>query len=773
MALGPLAAPALAQNSASVQAPATAAEGAAIEAQTNAANVQTTTSRAVPVIDQGAIGDIVVTAERREVNVQRAPLTIQVLSGNELAKAGITDTLALQQVTTGVQIGANGANTQIFVRGVGSFSAGVSTSPGVAFNVDGVYVNQTFGTNGNFYDLARVEVLKGPQGTLYGRNATGGSINLITNQPVLGARTLDLNFEAGNYRLGHASGAINLPIGDKAALRAAFNIVNRDGYLSDGQNDDIEQSGRLRFKWKPDPNVTILLNGDYSHFGGQGGDYVFLPRRPGASPYESTTTPAANAYARNFGPLGPLLLQANPDVVQNTNLYNASAQVDIKLPFATLTVLPAYRHMDIDFGVHFNTRLQTIANIDQSTVEARLANSTAKFSWVVGGFYYHEKVDSLTLIRTSAIIVALANQNTIADPVSTSYAGFGQATYSVLPGLRLTGGLRYTYERKTNIGTSTNPYTGLVSESFGGRQTFSNVSYKAGAEFDLAPRSLLYASYSTGYKSGGFSNNVAPNEYGPEKLGAFEIGSKNRFFNNKLQFNISAFHWKYKSIQDSRPAFDSAGNLNLVTFNSGDATLYGGTIEIIARPTPHDTINLLGEYTHARYDSFAYTTPAPFFNPAASGCPVSGPFLPGATLPAKAGGSNVNGGIVPVYFNNCAGFQVARVPKFSGSADIAHDFDLSNGGKITLEGRVNYASSRWITIDFIPTERDKAYAIVDANLTYTARGDGFSVGLFGRNLTKSIYYSGGIESGVLPGLVAGNIGSPRTYGVRASFRFGS
>ena len=189
VALGQAATPALAQNDSNAKAPTAQDKGTAQTTQTDAANAQQATTGAVPTSDQNGIRDIIVTAERREQNVQRAPLTIQVLQGSELAKAGVTDTLSLQRVTTGVQIGANGGNTQVFVRGVGSFSAGLLTSPGVAFNVDGVYVNQTFGTNGNFYDLARVEVLKGPQGTLYGRNATGGSINLITNQPELDKRT--------------------------------------------------------------------------------------------------------------------------------------------------------------------------------------------------------------------------------------------------------------------------------------------------------------------------------------------------------------------------------------------------------------------------------------------------------------------------------------------------------------------------------------------------------------------------------------------------------
>ena len=777
IAFVPIGTPALAQNIPNAQAPTAQAQGRADISQASAANRQQVRSGAIPSPDQTGIAEIVVTAERREQSLQRAPLTIQVVQGADLAKAGVTDTLGLQRVTTGVQIGANGANTQVFVRGVGSFSAGLLTSPGVAFNVDGVYVNQTFGTNGNFYDLARVEVLKGPQGTLYGRNATGGAINLITNAPVFEKTTMDLSLEGGNYQYVRATGAVNLPIGDTAAVRGAFNVVNRKGYLSDGQDDDIEQSGRVRFKWQADPNVTIQLSGDYSHFGGQGGDYVYLPRRPGASPYESQTTSAANAYAASFGPAGPLLLPARPDIQQNTSLYNVSGQLDWKLPFATLTLLPAYRHMDVDFGVHFNTRLQTSAGVDQTTMEARLGNSSKALTWVIGGYYFHENLDSLTQIRTTLPFVDLVNSDTVADPRSTSYAAFGQATLSLTSHLRAIGGIRYTHEHKTVFDQSTDASTGIPGTGVSGAQNFSNVSFKAGGEFDLGPRSLLYATYSTGYKSGGFSQGVSPTftaiTFGPERLRAVEVGSKNRFFDNRLQVNVSGFYWKYRSIQDSRPAFDGAGNLNLITFNSGNATLYGASVDIVARVTRHDAVSLSGEYTHARYDSFAYTTPAPLFNPASTGCRVSGPFGPGATLPGMAGGSDTNTSFVPVFYNNCAGFQVARVPKFSANADLAHDFDLQSGAKITLDANVNYSRARGLTSVYIPAARDGGYAIVNADLSFTTPDDRLSVGLFVRNLTKTVYYTGAIESGVQAGLVAANIGAPRTFGARLTYKFGS
>lgn len=146
----------------------------------------------------GEISEIIVTAQRREQNLQKASLTIQVLGGRDLEKAGVTDVAALQKLAPGVSISNGGGNGQIYIRGVGDYSVSPLSSPGVAFNVDGVYIGRPDGLNGNFYDVARIEVLKGPQGTLYGRNANGGSVNVITNDAKLGARTFDLNLQAGN-----------------------------------------------------------------------------------------------------------------------------------------------------------------------------------------------------------------------------------------------------------------------------------------------------------------------------------------------------------------------------------------------------------------------------------------------------------------------------------------------------------------------------------------------------------------------------------------------
>ncbi len=313
-----------------------------------AALLATTAAAQTPPVETAAatpdtgVADIIVTAERREQSVQKAPLTIQVVGGDALARQGVTEAAGLQRLTTGVEIGQGGGNTQIFIRGVGGAAFSPLSSPGVAFNVDGVYVGRPNGVNGNFYDVSRVEVLKGPQGTLYGRNANGGSINLVTNAARIGEDSVDLSLEGGNYSYVRATGAINLGLSDTAAIRGAFNIVNRDGYLTNGADDDVEQAGRLRFLWQPAPAVTVQLSADYAHLGGKGGDYVYLPRRPGSSPYEAQSDAAANAYMHAFSPLGGLTDDVLDDGRQNTTLYNFSGQLDWKLgSFAILTVLPA------------------------------------------------------------------------------------------------------------------------------------------------------------------------------------------------------------------------------------------------------------------------------------------------------------------------------------------------------------------------------------------------------------------------------------------------
>ncbi len=726
---------------------------------------------AAPAVAGDQLGEIVVTAEKHEVSLQKSALTIQVVSGNELARAGISQVSDLQTIVPGVVIGVGGDNDQIFIRGVGSFADSPLSSPGVAFNVDGVYVGRPDGLSSNFYDIARVEVLKGPQGTLYGRNANGGSINVVTNDPKLGRDSADIETEFGNYGLVHVDGAANIAIGSDSALRASFNVIRRDGYLSDGTDDDVESAGRIRYKFQPNDDLSVFFNTDYVHIGGRGSGSVWLPRPPDASPWEATTSAVSNEYLHSLPPTGFLVADQVPNSLEDSSLFNVSSQIDWRTPVGTLTLLPAYRYTNTDSLTYDGLRYGQQTHSDQKSMEGRLSDTSGALTWVVGAYYFDEAIRGASnIFQGVALQYILVNS----VPTTKASAAFGQLTYSVVDDLRLILGGRYTREHDLLTGAIHNLAVDPASlvEDFGGNETFSAFTYKGGLEYDLAPTSMLYVTYSTGFKSGGLSQTVAPlNVYQPEKLASLELGSKNRFVGNRLQVNLSAYQWRYKDLQDSRVNFDPLGNANFITFNSGDAIIEGGTAELIGKLTDRDTLSLSTEYANSHYTSFNFQVPEAFFDPASSGCNISGPYAHGATIPYNSAGRTTNVGPLPIVVGNCAGFQVARVPLWSGTVGYDHVFDLSDGASLRAGTRMRFVTAEWLSIDFISAERAKAYEVLDADLTYS-HAKQWSVSLFGRNLGNTVYYTGGIQQTFVGGLFAANIGAPRTYGLRAEYHFG-
>lgn len=716
-------------------------------------------SAAAGAATQGGNGiqDIIVTAERRVQSAQTAPLTISVIGSEQVANSGVSRAEDLTRLVTGVQIGTGGSNTQIYIRGVGDFSYSSLANPGVAFNVDGVYVGRPDGVNGNFYDVERVEVLKGPQGTLYGRNSNGGSINLITKDPHLRGVGAYVNGQVGNYDLRAVNGAVNVPLGPTAAARVAFKISDRGGYLSDGALDDVQQGVRFKLLFAPDDDLKLMFSADYSHLGGVGGGYVLLPRRPGSDPWEGTADPRAIAYRNSRpGSTGPL---SASDLKQDSNLWNVSAQLDWNIGFATLTILPAYRKTDLFSvgapGFYYESNLKS----EQESLEIRLGNSSPALTWVLGAFGYHDTIDGLNYIKASTLRSIRRNYY---SPRTKAGAIFGQATFAVTDGFRLIGGLRYTAENRKLTGRIDNAMTppDVTLVNFGGEADFDGWTYKAGFEYDLAPRSLLYATISKGFKAGGLNQTgvASRSVFQPEKLRSIEAGIKNRFLDNRLQLNVSAFHWKYTDVQNQNVEIVPVEGPNFLFSNVGDATLYGGTLDIVAKPTEADTFTASLEYTHSKYDSFSAFAPAFIYDPATNGCPVAG---------------TTGSGLEAVTTINCAGYQVARVPKWSGSVSYQRVFSLGEAGSIAAMASMQFATARWIGTDFIDAERDGGYAIFNASIDYTTSDDRFSLGAFIRNIGDTQYITGGIQHPFVPGLVGANPSEPRVFGVRATMRFGA
>ncbi len=320
--------------------------------------------------------------------------------------------------------------------------------------------------------------------------------------------------------------AVNLPLGQTVAVRAAFAAVDRDGYLSDGTDDDKRVAGRVRLLWEPSATTSLMLNADYAKEDGNGPGYVMLPRPPGTGNWTSTSSPEANAQLAAQPPIGFLLPPTVDDSFRDNEFWNLSAEFNADLGFATLTVLPAYRHAD------YSERKLSGWPPQHRCREPPASNSASKpgsatraraLTWVVGGYFFDEKQDSEQQIFQGTF----QDNQVFADPRIRSYAAFGQATVSVTDALRLIGGLRYTYERNRTTGAIYNfvpPFPvppadlPVLQLEFGGRKTFDSLNWRAGAEFDVTPDSMLFATASTGFKAGGFNQTIEPDAtYDPEK----------------------------------------------------------------------------------------------------------------------------------------------------------------------------------------------------------------------------------------------------------------
>jgi iron complex outermembrane recepter protein len=779
-----------------------------------------------------SIQDIVVTAQRREENVQKTALSIEVFSGDDLRAAGVGKADDLTKLAPGIQA-AGGTTAQIYIRGVGDFGVTATANQAVVTNIDGVTISRPQAIAGNFFDLERVEILKGPQGTLYGRNASGGAVNIITAAPRLGENSGFMEANAGNYGQIGGEGAVNLALGETAAARLSFQINDRRGYLSDGTDDDKHQSVRLQLKAKLGDRATVRAIFGYTHLGGKGTGLAVLPGLPGQSPWLGNTDPIAGAayIARATAifngallggcdpspppvgncPPAPAVLQ-DPSAFragyfQDVHSYSASLQADVDLDFATLTVIPGYRKTRARFnvvpsflynvgGAYTASGARTDGErSNQYTLEARLANQSDKLKWVIGAYYFKENQSTHYALQGGLIL----NSTVATDLRTEALAAFGQATYSLSDRVRLTGGIRYTNDKRAaldlkkfaispSVTTPDPALTGgippipclpnvpgpgdrlpgtlcpIINQTPGfydSRVTFNKVSWKAGVEIDLADQSMLFADVSRGFKAGGFNQAVSLTDptklqpFAPEVITAYTIGIKNRFLDNRIQVNLEGFYWDYNDLQLSAQAFDGTGNIVLLTQNAGKARVAGAEANIVFKAWHGGTLRGAVSYVDSEYKRFTIVQSALFVPPGRVACPVSPPSPQG---------------LVTV---DCSGFAMIRSPKWSGNIGLTQVFDLSNGGNVAFDADMAFASSRFVSADFTAAQLAKSYQNISASLTYNAPDDRWFVSAFVRNLTNEAIYSGGggHQAAFVAGWNTSNIAPPRTWGGRIGVKF--
>jgi len=725
------------------------------------------------------IADIVVTAQRRQENLQRAALAVTAIDGSALANSGVAQPQDLSKLVPALKLSTSGAGSvQVTIRGVGNFAGNPYAEPAVAMNLDGVYLARSSGPNGLFYDLARVEVLKGPQGTIYGRNATAGAINIITRKPD-DQLSAEGQLTLGNYGLVRGELALNAPLSTDAAFRVSGVLTRRGGYLSDGYLDDKSEAVRGQLKLKPTGNVSILLSTDYAHIGGKGGGGVISPFLDSDHPYLGASKDGSNniltgASLTISGGTNPNLLpKFRDDGFTNLKNWGASATVDWDLGAATLTFIPAYRHNIADY-LHYAAGFPVSAheNSRATSLETRLASrGNGPLKWLIGGYFFNEDLD-FDLFANQGV----SFNRTIPILNTQSFAAFGQLTYAVAESFRLTGGLRYTDEHKSQTGRNGGPppsvptgfpgsaaqfyqvacapydaATGTCYAALDGRLKQNKLTWKAGAEFDAGARSLVYANVATGFKAGGFFGSLAPNTYRPETITAYTLGSKNRFADNRLQLNLEAFYWRYKDKQVTHLGPILPGGFNLITENAGSADIYGAEVELLWQPSTKDRLSATAQYLHTEYGSFHYRQTTVTGSPVTA-CP---------TTPVVGS---------PTVTVDCSGRPLSQSPKWTLNASYTRGFDLAGGARIDAQIGTQIQSAYWVGEEYLAGERQSASMVSNANLTWRAPGGRFTASAFIDNIENRAVRSSSFAQPVI-GVPIVTLRPPRTFGVRLGFAF--
>ncbi len=681
--------------------------------------------------------EVIVTAQKRSTTIQETPIAITAFTGEMLASAVVTDAADLNGKSPNLHIAKGGTNVEIAIRGINSTNNVEAGDPAVAFHVDGIYLGRPIAAGAIFYDLERVEVLNGPQGTLYGRNATAGSINVITNKP---AQDFEANLELnlGNYGRVYTQGMVNVPVTDQFQLRAAFFKDDRDGYyeavdfetgeqLSEGDSAD-DQGFRLHGLYQPTDNLSLLLSVDYLS-------------KEGAPPYQRDVPVVGDVFS----------------VVTTGSGYSDIEDKGVKfeliydLEFATLTYLTASRETAYSAGgaaAGNSTLLGATLTVDNSmeqvTHELRLASTgEGDVQWIAGAYYFKEEQD---------IFFILADLLEIAPPPfpkgdltfdqpeveATSTAIFGQLDYTFADNFRLSAGLRYTLDEKARIGSSlvTIDEIDLVLQEVPNiaDEDWDSINWKLGLDWFVAENSMLYFSVGTGYKAGGYFDGIAPNDYDEETVLSWEFGSKNQFMNNRLQLNIAAFYYDYEDFQVTQTeplAGLPGGAQGSVTRNAGEAEIYGAELSAQFLATASDRFNLQLSYLNSEFTDFLLYDP------------------------------------IGDVTNDYSGNKLNKAPNWTATVGYQHEWALGENGSMTAGGLVYFMDDHYLTFRNEDISEQQAYMKVDLNLVYTSPEGNWFVSAYGKNVTDEDV----MVSISLVGAATAGFAAPRTYGVRAGYNW--
>lgn len=733
------------------------------------------------------LADIVVTAQKRETRLQDTPIAITAITDQGLVARSASDVSAVASIAPNVQfqgsapLSGGSFNATVFIRGIGQNDASVFNDPGVGVYLDGVYLGRSTGAVLELADIERIEVLRGPQGTLFGKNAVGGAVNIISKQPTS-------EFEAsatgtvGNFDRTDISAVVSGPIvGDAVLGRLSVGYFKRDGYvrrLTDNEllGDKNVFGARGQVHIRASDALGIDLSGDYTRIRQNSAALTLLAVSPTGAPFLNIFNQAVAPTLPIVAPNGIKSLnsswvtgdpyttwQSGPNV-NDLDQYGFTGTAILDVAYnLSIRSITAYRNLKSTFGrdgdnTPYDFR-HTFDVIDQNqfSQELQLLGDLwdKRLEFVVGAYYFHERaVDDAIITLASGVYSAAGPppRNNVAldlvfrqfnDIRSRSLAGFMSGTFHITDTLSTTFGLRYTDERKTlftferRFASGTFIVDPNVLRILYGRyplqRSWSDWSPRIGLEYKPDDDILLYASASKGFKSGSFNGRATGSSadvrpFDPETVWNYEAGIKSQLLGRRLTLNLTGFRMDYKDIQITVNRTPD----NFVA-NAAAARLQGAELEF--RAVPIDGVSFDGTvgYLDAKYD--------------------------------RVGGVGL---VLPITTAS----RLVRAPRWTANAGAQYDATLNDGSKLTLRGDLSHVARQFYDAANTPLISQGPYTLLSARIAYTLPEKSLTFALFGTNLGDKRYLiSGNAASPAFGNITEGTYARPREYGLSVTARF--
>jgi len=727
-------------------------------------------AQTAPQDEAATVEDIVVTARRTEESAQRTPLALTAFSGQTLERTGAQQVTDLQGAVPNLNIvqGRGSSNsTNIYIRGVGQPDALQTFDPAVGVYVDDVYYSRIRGTQFDLLDLERIEILRGPQGTLYGKNTIGGAMKLVSRRPGQTFRARG-SVSAGDYDLLDVQGAVSGPITDGLAFGLSALHSERGGYVTDPvtgaeYNDKNSTAVRGTLAWDPTDAIQIDLTADYSKddagltVGQATNSLTYLTGGvvyPVASPL-----PEYNFQTRT-----------TPGLPNETRLETSGVSLRASWDLSealTLKSISSYRRLETDDYIDFDATELEIADAlvavdqDQVSQELQLTYDSGPVTAVGGLYYLKENVTSHQESYDDALLgPAFFNSGflrTIDDDLeTTSKAAYANVSYAVTDALRLSAGVRYTEEEKDYARTTSTFYSLLpaFNVTYGFTPPtgkYEDTSIMLSADYQLNEDAMVYARYAQGFKSGGFNgraNSAADSTaYEPETADTFEVGAKTTYWDNRFRLNLAAFFTKYEDFQARVSGIDTIPGQPvpspvLSVLNAGSLDIFGFELESVLVPVRNLTLDAQVGFLSADYKEF---DDARF-----------------------------------TAFGGTRSFQEpAFSPKWTTRFGAQYVFDLDGGANVTVGGAAKYRSRMALAVDNTATNSaielpgmfQDDYWLYDARVVWNDSADRYSVGLYGQNLSDEVYKTDAQEFSSIGNIRTAYYGAPRTWMVKLTARY--